>query len=160
MRKMGFAERWIHLVMMCVTSVSYSIIVNGAPVGNIVPSRGLRQGNPISPYLFLLYAESLSSLLVQADSEGFLEGVPTSRRGPWINHMFFADDSLIFCRASHDHWNRLSAILNIYELASGQQLNKEKTGIFFSRNIPLEIRQKITEAVGKIQDFGVSWHKG
>jgi hypothetical protein len=148
MRKMGFVEKWIHLVMMCVTSASFSIIVNGAPVGNIIPSRGLRQGDPISPYLFLLCADSLSSLLMQADSDGFLGGVPTSRRGPRINHMFFADDSLIFCRASHEHWNRLSTILNIYEVASGQQLNKEKTGIFFSRNTPLEIRQKITEAAG------------
>jgi hypothetical protein len=134
MEKMGFAGKWIHLVMMCVSSPAYSIIVNGAPVGNIVPSRGLRQGDPISPYLFLLCAESLSSMLMQADSDGFLEGVPTSRRGPRINHLFFADDSLIFCRASLDHWNRLSAILNSYGAASGQQLNKEKTGIFFSRN--------------------------
>jgi hypothetical protein len=146
MEKMGFAGKWIHLVMMCVSSPAYLIIVNGAPVGNIIPSRGLRQGDPISPYLFLLCAESLSSMLMQADRDGFLEGVPTSRRGPRINHLFFADDSLIFCRASLDHWNRLSVILNSYGAASGQQLNKEKTGIFFSGNTPPETRQKITEA--------------
>lgn len=86
---MGFAKRWIHLVMMCVTSTSYLVLVNGAPMGLISPSRGLRQGDPISPYLFLLCAESLSSLLTQADSEGSIEGVPTSKRGPRINHLFF-----------------------------------------------------------------------
>jgi hypothetical protein len=133
MRRMGFVERWIHLVMMCVTSTTYSVLVNGAPVGHISPSRGLRQGDPISPYLFLLCAESLSSLLTQADSEGSIEGVLTSKRGPWINHLFFADDNLLFCRASYDNWNRLTMLLNAYGKASGQRLNKEKTRIFFSR---------------------------
>jgi hypothetical protein len=148
MRRMGFAERWIHLMMMCVTSVSYSVLINGAPVGLISPSRGLRQGDPISPYLFLLCAESLSSLLTQAEMEGSIVGVPTSRRGPRINHLFFADDSLLFCRASQDQWNRLSALLNAYEKASGQQLNKEKTGIFFSRNTDPDSRQKILRVAG------------
>jgi hypothetical protein len=145
MRRMGFVERWIHLVMMCVTSASYSVLVNGNPVGMISPSRGLRQGDPISPYLFLLCAEALSSLLIQADNEGTIEGVSTSKRGPRINHLFFADDSLLFCRAGQDQWNRLSMILGTYEKASGQQLNKEKTGIFFSRNTPPETRKKFLE---------------
>jgi ribonuclease HI len=74
--------------------------------------------------------------------------MPTSRRGPRINHLFFADDSLLFCRANHEHWNRLTSILHIYEKGSGQQLNKEKTGLFFSRNTPPEIRQKIMEVAG------------
>jgi hypothetical protein len=52
MRRLGFDERWIHLVMSCVRSVQYSIVVNGNPVGNIHPTRGIQQGDPISPYLF------------------------------------------------------------------------------------------------------------
>jgi exonuclease III len=113
MRKLGFTERWIRLIMMCVRSTNYAILVNGNPVGHIHPTRGLRQGDPISPYLFLLCAEALSSLLEKAGRNGYIGGVPTSRRGPRINHLFFADDSLLFCRANLKHWNRIKKILQL-----------------------------------------------
>ena len=105
MRQMGFDPRWIHLIMMCVTTVNYSVLVNGEPCGNIKPSRGLRQGDPISPYLFLLCAEVLSYMVTHANRDGLLSGVPTSKYGPQVNHLFFADDSLLFCRASISQWN-------------------------------------------------------
>jgi hypothetical protein len=82
MQRMGFASKWIELIMACVTSVSYSVLVNGNPVGCFKPSRGLRQGDQISPYLFLLCAETLSSLLFKAENKGFITGVPTSPRRP------------------------------------------------------------------------------
>lgn len=63
MEKLGFAKRWIHLIMQCVTSVTYAIKINGVPNGNIIPSRGIRQGDPLSPYLFLLCVEGLSALI-------------------------------------------------------------------------------------------------
>lgn len=106
MRQMEFPEAWIKLVMWCVSSVSYAILVNGQPVGNIKPSRGLRQGDPLSPYLFLLCTKSLSSLLSQAEKTGVLTRVPTSRKGPRLSHMFFAGDSLIFCKANSVEWRQ------------------------------------------------------
>jgi hypothetical protein len=148
MKKMGFPERWIAWVMECVRSVSYSILVNGQPVGNIKPTRGLRQGDPISPYLFLICAEALSSMLNQAENNGVISRVPTSKRGPKISHLFFADDSLLFCKANSVEWRRLTKILDKYEAASGQKLNKEKTSIFFSRNTSVEKREEITRLSG------------
>jgi hypothetical protein len=148
MRRMEFPEIWINLIMGCVKSVSYSIIVNGQPVGNIKPSRGIRQGDPLSPYLFLLCAGALSAMLTRAEKKGVLTGVPTSKKGPTLSHFFFADDSLIFCKANSVEWRRLTKILDKYEAASGQKLNKEKTSIFSSRNTSPEKRMEITQLSG------------
>ena len=148
MRRMGFAPRWIQLIMMCVTTVKYSILVNGEPCGNIQPSRGLRQGDPIFPYLFLLCAEVLSSMVTQANSDGLLSGVPTSKYGPRVSHLFFADDSLLFCRASISQWNNLTNLLKVYEDASGQRLNNNKTAIYFSGNTTQIVKKEIMEVAG------------
>lgn len=70
--KLGFHEIWIEWTMECVSSVSYSFLVNGAPQGKVYPSRGLRQGDPLSPYLFILCTEVLSGLCAQAQENGSL----------------------------------------------------------------------------------------
>jgi hypothetical protein len=110
---MGFAERWVQLIMKYVSSVTYYVIINGNPVGHIQPTRGIRQGDRLSPYLFILCAEVLSFQLQQAEQNGLLGGVPTSPRGPKLNHLFFADDSLLFCKTTIQDWQRLAAILDI-----------------------------------------------
>jgi hypothetical protein len=69
MRTMGFVEKWIYLIMVCVRTVTYAVLVNGVPYGQIFPSRGLCQGDPLSPYLFLLVAEGFSSLIVRLNAE-------------------------------------------------------------------------------------------
>ena len=67
LRRMGFEQRWINLVMMCVRTAHFLILVNGAPLSQIFPSRGITQGDPISPYLFIICAEAFSSMLSYAD---------------------------------------------------------------------------------------------
>lgn len=105
MRKMGFANGWVKVLITCVTTPTYSVLVNGIPTGKIIPTRGLWQGDPLSPYLLMLCSKGLSSLLLQAEMEGRLTSIPISALGFKLSHLFFADDSLIFCRANFSEWN-------------------------------------------------------
>ena len=118
--------------MARVSSVTYAIRLNSQPCGRIVPTRGLRQGDHLSPYLFLLCAEGLSALLHKASLRNELKGVATSVRGPQISHLFFADDSLTFCKATEKERDEVQRILQVYESSSRQQLNRNKTALFFS----------------------------
>ena len=134
METMGFSAKWIELVMKCVTSVTYSLVVNGKQSGHIIPSRGLRQGDPLSPYLFLLCGEGLSKLLKSATEEGSIHGVVVASQGLKITHLFLANDSLMFCRARSKDCLKLVEILDRYGKASGQVVNTDKSGILFSSN--------------------------
>jgi hypothetical protein len=148
MRKLGFADRWVNMLMKCIKSVSYSILINGQPHGRIFPSQGIRQGDPLSPYLFILCAEGLSHLLDKAERERTITGLPMVRGRIRISHLFFADDSLLFCKANVEEWARIQEILGLYEQASGQKLNREKTFIFFSRNTKQETKDFIISISG------------
>jgi len=135
-------------VMSCVWTVSYSVVVNSHPVGKIKPTRGIRQGDPISPYLFLFCAESFSALITQAADTRVITGVPASPRGPRLSHLLFADDSLLFCKANSVEWRRLMRILEVYEAGSGQKVNIQKTSIISSRNTSAAKRQEILTSSG------------
>lgn len=105
--------------------------------------RGLRQGDSLSPYLFLVVAKGLSSLIKKSVEEGVLEGIAVCRGGPKLSHLFFADDSLIFCKATILDCDSLQRIFQVYEKASGQQLNRAKTSLFFSTNTSREVQEEI-----------------
>ena len=120
MKNLGFNDRWIKLLMLCVTTVSYSILVNREPKGLIHPSRGIRQGDPISPFLFLLCTEGFHGLISQAVAEGDIRGYSLSRNSPCLTHLFFADDSLLFCRSTVQECQKILDILDTYGRCSGQ----------------------------------------
>lgn len=120
---------------MCVQSVWYSIMVNVDMVGPIIPARGLRQGDPISPYLFILCTERLSTLLNTTNRDGMLHGNRVCRSASHISHLMFADDCLLFCRATMEECMIWKKILEAYDVALGQIINFEKSDLFFSRNI-------------------------
>ena len=73
--KMGFHSKWVHLMMLCITNASYSILINGELHGNITSTSGLRQGDPLSPYLFLMCTEDLHGLIKNAAYSGDIRGV-------------------------------------------------------------------------------------
>ena len=134
--------------MKSVSSIKYSIRLNGKPCGNIVPTRGLRQGDPLSPYLFLFCVEGLSAMIKKATVVGDLHGVDMRRRGPKLSHLFFADDSLFFCEASLKECDSLQRIFQVYEVTLGQQLNRTKTSLFFSSNTDTSVKEEIKNQFG------------
>ncbi|XP_020867739.1 uncharacterized protein LOC110224809 isoform X1 [Arabidopsis lyrata subsp. lyrata] len=156
LRHFGFAEQWCQWVMRCVSSVTYSVLVNGSPTKKIHPQRGLRKGDPISPYLYLLCTEGLSSLLNYAMDTKSIQGFKASRGGPPISHMFFADDSLIFCQAAEHQCQHLLQILQSYAAGSGQHVNFQKSAIVFGKTVPPEVQQSIINLTGikKVGGFG------
>ncbi|KAL5550690.1 hypothetical protein UlMin_000866 [Ulmus minor] len=135
MNKLGFSEVWIRKIMACISSVTYSFQCNGKRFGHLTPTRGLRQGDPLSPYLFLLCGEGLSSLLHLYEHKGDLQGLRCGLRGPTISHLLFADDSLFFLEARLSTCANLKEILKLYETASGQVVNLSKSAVCFGPNL-------------------------
>lgn len=145
MLKMGFDPRWVDLIMECVQSVSLSIIINGSPSSPFTPTRGLRQGDPLSSYLFILVSEVLSSMIQKSCDSGNLKGIKFFEAGPSISHLFFADDSLFFLNATDHNCREMIKILDSYCKASGQRVNYNKSSLYFSPNTPDHIRAQLSD---------------
>jgi hypothetical protein len=143
MLKLGFSLRWVDIVMNLVSSVSYSVLFNGKKLEEFKPTKGIRQGDPISPYLFLLAAEGLSGLLKNLSESSQLGGIQVAPSAPPVNHLLFADDSLLFFKATGGGATEVSNLLDKYCQASGQRINSSKSSIFFSKGCPANVKTEI-----------------
>ena len=147
MLKLGISTRFTDTVMRCVTSVSFSVMFNGGCWDEFRPRRGIRQGDPISPYLFLLAAEGLSCLLKTSNPAESIHGITVAPGAPQVNHLLFADDSLLFFDATPEMAMRVESILQKYCAASGQRINKDKSSIFFSKGCSDMMKQEIKQTL-------------
>lgn len=148
MRKLGYADRWIKLIEKRMTSVSFSLLINGEVRGKIIPERGLCQGDPLSPFLFLFCAESLSCFLRKKEADGLIEGLRFGLSGIYVSHLFFADDSLLFCKAKIDECLIIKEILEKYEKMSGQMVKFCKSEICFGSKVDSGIKRDISSIFG------------
>nr|XP_025692546.1 uncharacterized protein LOC112794781 [Arachis hypogaea] len=133
--KFGFPVATINLIMACVTSSSLSILWNGNRLQSFKPIRGLRQGDPMSPYLFVLCMENLSCLISHKVSQGSWIAVSVSRHGPKISHLMFADDLLLFCKATKTQVTEVMKTLDMFTQASGLKVNIHKSKAQCSKNV-------------------------
>ncbi|KAA3475511.1 reverse transcriptase [Gossypium australe] len=122
MRKMGFDPNWIDSIMKCVSTVSYSVVLNRQAGDIFHPTRGLRQGDPLSLFLFLICGEGLSSLMRLTHQEEHFKGVKASRRGPQISHLLFADDCILFGEATEREAGLLKFFYANIETVRGNKL--------------------------------------
>ena len=158
--RMGFFDTWVHWVMECVTTVSYSFLIGNEAKGSVNPQRGIRQGDPLSPYIFIICGEVLSGLCKKAQDMGSLPGVRVARNSPKLNHLLFADDTMFFTKTDTHACTTLVDILRKYEAASGQKINTLKSSISFSSKTPTDIRSRVKAQLGIEREGGVGKYLG
>lgn len=112
---------------MGIETVDYFVVVNGNVVGPIIPGRGLGQGDPLSPYIFIICAGGLSGLVRKAEARGEINSVKIFTNSPIIYHFLFADDRFLFFRENSNQTSKMKSILTIHEKASIQAINLQKS---------------------------------
>lgn len=120
---MGFCSKWINWLMLCVNTVSYEVCFTSTSIGPIIPKCRLRQGDLLSPYLFMLCIEGLSNSLNQATRNGVMNGCRISPSAPVISHLFSADDSFLFFKATMAKAIAVKSSFVAYEQYLSQSIN-------------------------------------
>ncbi|CAL0315533.1 unnamed protein product [Lupinus luteus] len=146
MDMMGFCFRWRSWIKSCLQSNSVSVLVNGSPTSEFSMARGLRQGDPIAPFLFLIVVEALAGLMRSAVSKNIFKGYQVGRNKVQISHLQYADDTLLIGENSLANITVLKGILKCFELSSGLRINFHKScfmGINSGDNL-------VERAVGKL----------
>ena len=143
--------------MECVTTVSMQILWNGECTAPFKPTRGIRQGDPLSPYLFVLCMERLNQIIEEAIIGGRWRPIHASRGGPKLSNLFFADDIILFAEASCEQAGVIRECLDRFCRASGQKVSLQKSTVYFSHNVSLLEQRQISEHLGMsaTDDMGI-----
>ncbi|XP_059284804.1 uncharacterized protein LOC132038098 [Lycium ferocissimum] len=148
LRKMGFAERSVDLVWRLLANNWYSVLVNGQPHGFFHSTRGVKQGDPLSPALFILSAEVLTRALNSLFEISEFKGYGMPKWSANLNHLAYADDTIIFASADNDSLNMIMKVLQDYEKVSGQLINKRKSSFYMFAKVSQNIVQGVATTTG------------
>jgi hypothetical protein len=130
LHSVGFGEKFILWILSCVTSANFAVLINGEPSSFFKSERGLRQGCPLSPYLFILIMEGLSLLLSKRFTDHHISGLKVSNCLK-IVHLMFVDDVLLLSNADQGEWLVLQETLQLFCLASGLSINFSKSTVHY-----------------------------
>ncbi|KAM6599851.1 hypothetical protein CsatA_019460 [Cannabis sativa] len=144
----GFTSPLTDWITSCIKVQEIKLLLNGSIVGKFTPERGLRQGDPLSPTLYIIAAEVLSRLLIESENQGRLKGFKLTRNGTPITHLMFADDIILFGQATTREARGFMNCLDYYCKCSGQSINLQKSTVFFSRGVSSRKAQSITQILG------------
>lgn len=148
MEDIGLPQRFIQIVMHCISTSTMSVLWNGEALEEFKPTRGIRQGDPFSPYLFVLYIEKLFQMIEVAVNHNHWKPIQLVRGGPRISHLAFGDDVLLFAEASEGQVTLMRHVLGVFCRFTGQKISEAKTRIFFSKNVDQHVKRRICEVAG------------
>ncbi|XP_050242423.1 uncharacterized protein LOC126691393 [Quercus robur] len=138
----------IDIIMSCISTVSTSILFNGEALDPIYPTRGIRKGDPLSPYLFILCMEFLGHLIEEKCTAKVWQPVKASCGGPAFSHLFFADDLVLFAKADHINCSAVRDVIDEFCSASGQSVSAAKSRVYFSPNVDRDSRESFCDILG------------
>lgn len=170
LRTWGFDEHFIKLVYSCLNTTKFSLLLNGNISNRIKPEKGLRQGDPLSPILFILGSEVLARLLMKEELDGNLHGIKVARNSPTISNLMYADDLLVMSRVGQSEAKAFHKCFEVYCGWSGQTPNLEKSNIIFFKNICRRIKSQgcnrlkgngfLDNLLGEFSSDGTELYKG
>ncbi|KAL9689689.1 hypothetical protein QQ045_010078 [Rhodiola kirilowii] len=152
MRALGFGSQWCDLVYRTISGCFYSVLWDGTAYGRFKSNRGVRQGDPLSPSLFIICMESFSRLLHRHISDGLLQPYFVKTGALQVNHLLYADDLLLFTNGTEQSIENLMHMINRFCTWTGQALNSSKSNIFFPQAMDIEHRQDLLQATGFSED--------
>ncbi|WMV24691.1 hypothetical protein MTR67_018076 [Solanum verrucosum] len=136
---MGFGSKWLKWIEVCIKTVRFSIPVNGEPVDFFASERGLRQGDPLLPFLFILAMEGFDSMMRIATQNRWIKSFQIGDRignGKEISHLLYADDTTILCEPEAEQLNYIRLILILFEAVSGLRVNWGKSSLIAVKEVP------------------------
>lgn len=158
--RFNFPSNLLDLIMSCISSVSTSLLFNGGKLESFCPSRGIRQGDLLSSYLFILCMEFLGALIEEKCNSKHWIRVKTSRSGLAFSHLFFADDLILFGKAGPENCATIKRVLEEFCVSLGQTISAEKSRVFFSPNIDPNQREVLADLLGFQETSNLSKYLG
>lgn len=127
MARKGFGSKWRTWTSGCLVSSHFSILINGMPGGFFSTSRGLRQRDPLSPFLFTLVADAFNQLLSRGKEQNLFKGIQVGKEKISISHLQYADDTLLFLDGHKNQLKNLISLIHCFELVFGTRINWQKS---------------------------------
>ena len=128
--RMGFGVKWCKWIRTCISTIQFSVLINGSPTDFFGSSRGLRQGDSLSPLLFLILMEVFSRMLRRVEGAGLIRGFNLEGRrdgGERVSHLLFADDTILFCDADVEQILHIRLLLLSFQAVTGLKVNVHKS---------------------------------
>ncbi|XP_028757951.1 uncharacterized protein LOC114717017 [Neltuma alba] len=150
----------IQIIMDCITSVSMQVLWNGCPTDSFYPQRGIRQGDPLSPYLSVLCIERFSQAIQHSVSSGAWKPIKLCHNGPSLSHLFFAYDLILSTSIFPSQVRVIQQVLSMFCLSSGQKVSEAKTKVFFSTNVDRQQARAICTQLGFNQTYNLGRYLG